>query len=237
VEELHELQTHSERCPQVAIVIVTRINDGNLDVLAPLRCHSIVDLERLEDDLPCRVLTIIERTPRQLAAAGLLCRNELSSLTRSIVEEVLLADKAVRDMADLERRLDRPSYQIRRTWKHDLRSLAPVRLSTFLKFGRRLRGMEMLAGGASVQDVAVRLDVDGSTVYRDLRGWSPLCGPVRTDMILEEYLAAFRLIGGPVPSRTTHPPSAGLFRIANALFRFALVGLLYLAQRSKVRHT
>jgi hypothetical protein len=174
-------------------VIVTRINDGNLDVLAPLRCHSIVDLERLEDDLPCRVLTIIERTPRQLAAAGLLCRNELSSLTRSIVEEVLLADKAVRDMADLERRLDRPSYQIRRTWKHDLRSLAPVRLSTFLKFGRRLCGMEMLAGGASVQDVAVRLDVDGSTVYRDLRGWSPLCGPVRTDMILEEYLAAFRL--------------------------------------------
>jgi hypothetical protein len=108
-------------------------------------------------------------SPRMQLAERLLESLDPDGLSAAIVREVLLEEEPVANTAQLAERLRSDERNLRYRWDREGRLLLDRPLYGFIRFGRHLRAIEALGRGLAPLEVAVMLDIDVTTLQRDLR--------------------------------------------------------------------
>ncbi|MGH9793204.1 MAG: hypothetical protein ACRD5G_00400 [Candidatus Acidiferrales bacterium] len=148
------------------LIIVMPAVAENLHTLARITCYDCVLTEQANTHLPAAIDRALAESPRLQAANAIMDRFKHEPFVQRLVAEVLAAREPVKDERALVQRLDRQAKELRTLW-----SLVVARgafpLYRLIRWGRFLRTLERLAAGGSIRDVAVELDVDESTIYRD----------------------------------------------------------------------
>jgi hypothetical protein len=212
--------------PHLPLVLSTRLNSPNVNLMGRLRFDGFIPIENLERELLPAIETLLPVKPRHVAAQALLGSGRLTPTCARIVTQVLTAEAPVRDEMELAARLGVRLSAAQRQWRTCVYPHARVPLKAFICWGRRLRESELFAEGWSVLDVAVLLGVDTTTVYRDIGGRTPRRGVLEPSSVLAEFLHAFHLVGGAVQWGKSIWFRRVMFRFASDVIGFAKVGAL-----------
>jgi hypothetical protein len=154
---------------QPPLIVVTRPEGASLDLIGRITCFRCVAIQNVETRLARAVSEAHALSPRMQLAERLLESLDPDGLSAAIVREVLLEEEPVANTAQLAERLRSDERNLRYRWDREGRLLLDRPLYGFIRFGRHLRAIEALGRGLAPLEVAVMLDIDVTTLQRDLR--------------------------------------------------------------------
>jgi hypothetical protein len=154
------------------LIVVTRPEGASLDLIGRVTCFRCVAIQNVEARLARAVSEALALSPRMQLAERRLGSLDPDGLSAAIVREVLLEEEPVANTAQLAERLGSDERKLRYKWDRDGRLLLDRPLYGFIRFGRHLRAIEALGRGLAPLEVAVMLDIDVTTLQRNLRSFT-----------------------------------------------------------------
>lgn len=188
-----DLVAHGGLPELLPTILVAPIDAAVLGALGSLRYDSLIPVDRAIE-IASETKRLQVQSTRTLAAGAILRTGDVTEVCRAAVVRVLISERPVSFPRDLAQSLCIPLHRLRRSWRRGMHPGSGMRLTEFCRWGRALREFDFLREGHSVADVALRMNVDESTVYRDLRR----SGISRTNLptpagVLMEFLAEINL--------------------------------------------
>jgi hypothetical protein len=154
---------------QPPLITVIEPEGASIDLIARITCFRCVTIRDADARLARVVGEALAVPPRTQLAERLLGSLAMDSLSAAIIREVLLAEGPVAKTVQLAKRLGRDERELRYEWDRNARRLIDCPLYGFIRWGRNLRAVEALGRGLPPLEVAVMLEIDETTLRRDLR--------------------------------------------------------------------